>query len=588
MPDTMSLPRPHHPYPVRSSKEFAVRQVGGDPSASSTSSTTSSFSSCSPPGFPEYLKHVDMLGDSGSRVRFSSSNNLFQAVLKGRVRSTEYLLDRGTSVDGRNDYGFSVLTAALHVDNAKRRDTMFRLLLERGADPHFKDDTHERNVLHWACILGRAEQVEVLLREVAADLDLRDRDLGSYTALHHAVMAGHLPVVTLLVDIHRKFGVTVDLADNLGLTPYLHAKRLGYREVAECLHSKGQASLGHGDLLFRTPREWSQIGRFERKKALVTHAQEAINNAKIQGKITHLRNLRQTAPNTSLPNCPPSHTPRARLAVRHADRLSTSLPSLQEDGRPRGMRRPTSANGAADAEDRGVDHVDSEPTHGRAAAIPRHPREAFVHPAVPTLPLKQPGGHPRQGYLPPPRRWEGAGGLPAGPLAPIGEGGGRGGSMEGTGVLSVHPGAKNNPAAALTLMEMNKKGRHASTYRQSQFDETKASEYRHILGNINSIMDILSQQQSISFRKSVKYQRPETPKKVKVKPKVSSLAVIFGRDKGGRRSSKRTSARSARKKESASTRKKKEKGAGGEKTKAKTAEQKKRLLPVVKVNDKVL
>ena len=78
-------------------------------------------------------------------------------------------------------------------------------------------------------------QVQALLQEVAGDLDLQAKDGESHTALHHAVMAGHLPLVTVLVHMHRKYGVSVDVPDRLGLTPYLHAKRLGYRWVSLCV-----------------------------------------------------------------------------------------------------------------------------------------------------------------------------------------------------------------------------------------------------------------------------------------------------------------------------------------------------------------
>ena len=105
-----------------------------------------------------------------------------------------------------------------------------------------------------------------------------------------------------------------------------------------------------------------------------------------------------------------------------------------------------------------------------------------------------------------------------------------------------------------------------------------------MLGNLNSIMDILSQQQSKSFRKSVKYQRPETPKKKKTKSKVSSLAVIFGRDKSGRRSKKRSPKPSA-KKGSSSARKEK---AAGEEKKGKAASEKRKAVPQLKVNDKAV
>ena len=111
-----------------------------------------------------------------------------------------------------------------------------------------------------------------------------------------------------------------------------------------------------------------------------------------------------------------------------------------------------------------------------------------------------------------------------------------------------------------------------------------------MLGNINSIMDILSQQQSTSFRKSVKYQRPETPKKKKTKSKVSSLAVIFGRNKSGRRSKKNSAKNSA--KASAKTKgspsPRKEKGGGEEKKSKASSEKKRAAVPLLKVNDNVV
>lgn len=115
-----------------------------------------------------------------------------------------------------------------------------------------------------------------------------------------------------------------------------------------------------------------------------------------------------------------------------------------------------------------------------------------------------------------------------------------------------------------------------------------------MLGNINSIMDILSQQQSTSFRKSVKYQRPETPKKKKTKSKVSSLAVIFGRNKSGRRSKKNSAKNSAKTSAKASAKTKgspsprKEKGGGEEKKSKASPEKKRAAVPLLKVNDNVV
>lgn len=79
--------------------------------------------------------------------------------MQGRVKGTKFLLDHSVSVNSKNDYGFNVLIAALHIDDAKKRRKMFQLLMRSGADPFFKDATRGRSVLHWACMLGCHEQV---------------------------------------------------------------------------------------------------------------------------------------------------------------------------------------------------------------------------------------------------------------------------------------------------------------------------------------------------------------------------------------------------------------------------------------------
>ncbi|KAK7111792.1 uncharacterized protein [Littorina saxatilis] len=563
MPEMMNLPQPHHtmlmPRPVKESPRHAY-------------------------GFPEYLKHTDALGDGIHPLKLTASNSLFHSVLKGRVRGTRLLLDRGTSVNGRNDYGYSVLTAALHVDDDKRRGKLFKMLIDSGADPHFKDSTFNRSVLHWTCILGRTEQIKVLLNEVGGDLNLQDKDNDSYTALHHAVMAGHITIVTLLVDMHRKFGISVDVPDKMGLTPYLHAKRLGYRDVAEYLHTEGHASLGHGDMKFRLPREWSQIGRFERQKAIEIQTQEVINFAKIKGKITHVRHMegsmgspRMCIPNIILPSYCPDRDRGIKLAIRHNNRMSRSLPSLKEDT-PRADHRPLSANGA------GHDSLDAGANHPTDAPGPA--REAFTNGPIHSHGVPQMSTHARA-----------LSSVPEDPIQGLPQGTPRGAPMA-DGILLPSPRKGPGSIEAFTVMEMNQKGRHARHYRQSQFDETKASEYKHMLGNLNSIMQILSEQTSKSFRQSVKYQRPETPKKKKQKKKVSSLAVIFGRNKSGTKGSKRSPKASAKKGAQHLATPRKEKGGGGGKagggkggdekhSKAQPSE-KRKAVPLLKVNDKIV
>nr|KAG5709835.1 hypothetical protein BaRGS_032659 [Batillaria attramentaria] len=532
--------------------------------------------------FPEHLKHADVLGDTSHQLKLTASNSLFHAVLKGRVQGVRFLLNRGVTVNGKNDYGYSILVAALHIDDAKKRDKMFSLLMDRNADAFFKDATHQRTVLQWACILGRVEQVKTILDELGGEIDLNYKDTDGHTALHHAVMAGNMNIVQVLVDMYRKFGVNVDVPDKLGLTPYLHAKRLGYRDVAECLRTQGLASQGHGDMLFRSPREWSQIGKFERKKAIEIHTQEAINLAKIQGKITRVRDLENGGPYVSprmavppilLPSYNPSRDVGVRLAARYKDRLSTSLPSLSQDDSPTAHDgRPSSANGAA-----GHDNTDGAQAGGmkgrhRAAGAgashadrPRAPRLAF---AQGDSAVDGNGSHVPTG----------AGG--GGSVAAI-----AGVPWEGAAGASIPHGKGTGSNTAFNLMEMHGEGRMARQFHKSEFDTSKAREYGHMLGNLNAIMDVLSQQQSKSFRQSVRYERPVTPKKKKPKKNVSTLAIIFGRDKSGRKTRKHSSKASAKKGQKGASTKKKE--SGEEEKKGKASEKKKKSsVPHIKVNDK--
>ena len=102
-----------------------------------------------------------------------------------------------------------------------------------------------------------------------------------------------------------RFGVTVDTEDALGLTAYMHARRLGYRDLAALLKDKGLASVGHGDFLFRSPREWSQIGKFERKKAIQIQTEWDNNAARILGKPQLVVSPRLAVPAVVLPSYKP-------------------------------------------------------------------------------------------------------------------------------------------------------------------------------------------------------------------------------------------------------------------------------------------
>ncbi|GFR72117.1 ankyrin repeat domain-containing protein 50 [Elysia marginata] len=506
------------------------------------------------------------------KQKMTMANSFFQAVIKGSVNKVKHQLSRGHSINSKNDYGMSPLVAALHIEDEAKRSRMFCLLLEKGCSYKTRDTSHDRPVLHWACVLGQVPEVKTLLEETAGDIKLSEKDGEGYTALHHAVKIGNLPIVQNLVDYHVKFGVPVDLPDKMGLTPYIHARRLGYRDVAGILREQGLASLGHGDNLFRSPREWSQIGKFERKKAIELSINDQVNAAKVMGKLNLARLVsnspRMAVPGIVVPSMVPDMKPKppAPGMGRKSHHISVSLPSLADAINEEETPRPSSAEKD--------NHKGSE--HGSSTTVGNHrpgpPRVAFESDSNKSSVYSYSSTTNRGSVTQRSGVVMAANSLPHKPvLGRINPG--TYGSMENSaingGILDYQGNMRglNNPLrslpndptasygspqrvnfgapvransnlAALSLLEQSsfQRGRLANSFHQSHFDTSKASEYGHMMGNLSSFMDVLAQQQTKSFRKSVEVKKPVTPPKPKKKKnKVSTLAIIFGKERGGKR-----------------------------------------------------
>ncbi|KAL9593421.1 MAG: hypothetical protein Q9219_007561 [cf. Caloplaca sp. 3 TL-2023] len=92
------------------------------------------------------------------------------------------------------------------------------LLLSSGlVDLHAEDDINERNCLHEAAISGRGS---VLQTGIESDVELSRVDVYGRTALHYACMHGHVDMVQLLVESAPHI---IDLKDHDNFTPLIHA-----------------------------------------------------------------------------------------------------------------------------------------------------------------------------------------------------------------------------------------------------------------------------------------------------------------------------------------------------------------------------
>ena len=232
-------------------------------------------------------------------LRRCMGNNLFNSVYKCRFRKVKMMLDKGINVNTLNDYGYNVLIAALHISDPENRGKMFRYLINRNANPTFKDAKHGRSVLSWACILGRPEELQLLLNTFLGEIDILEKDCAGMTSLHHSCQAGYDDIVSILCQECRRYRLCVDVHDKLGLTPYLHAKRLGYNNIAKILHEQGLASTGQSDMFtYRNGEEWAQLGMKAKERQKAKRRMSDFEQAAINGRSRIMNSLQNSSPSS--------------------------------------------------------------------------------------------------------------------------------------------------------------------------------------------------------------------------------------------------------------------------------------------------
>ena len=194
------------------------------------------------------------------------SHILYDAIVRGRFRQVQYLVNSGIPLDGTDSP--CSLVAALHIANGRTRDRFFRFLLNSGADYNCFDGRTGRNVLSWACLLERTNEVKTLLSFAPGDIEMDARDFGGHAALHHSVSTGSVPLVRLLLKHLNKYGLSTDVAAQNGLTPCQYAQKLGFRDIADVLRNEGFASMHRLSIIGALPRITEEQPRCVSKDAL--------------------------------------------------------------------------------------------------------------------------------------------------------------------------------------------------------------------------------------------------------------------------------------------------------------------------------
>lgn len=157
---------------------------------------------------------------------------LLIATYRNAVAAAKVLIAAGADVNAMDEQQDSPYLYA----GAEGRLEILRLTLKAGADLA-STNRYGGTALTPAAHHGHVETVRLLLK-TRIDID-QVNNLG-WTALLEAVILGdggpkHREIVRLLVNA----GAKVNLPDGEGVTPLAHARKRGYREIANILEASG-------------------------------------------------------------------------------------------------------------------------------------------------------------------------------------------------------------------------------------------------------------------------------------------------------------------------------------------------------------
>lgn len=129
-----------------------------------------------------------------------------------------------------------------------------------------------------------------LLDLTGGDLDLLSKDNQGFTALHYATMKGDRDSVQAITEALQKYHLSVDVCDDQGLTPYIHAMRLGHYDIGEFLVKNGYASPLQADKhTFKDANAWVEEGIRERKRLSKERERKESIQRKINGRLPEIR-----------------------------------------------------------------------------------------------------------------------------------------------------------------------------------------------------------------------------------------------------------------------------------------------------------
>ncbi|XP_076464073.1 uncharacterized protein LOC143296155 [Babylonia areolata] len=194
----------------------------------------------------------------------SDSHHLFDAVTKGKIHLTRFILAASNShlANAWDQDGRTPLIACCDIKEEGTRDQIVQILLEGGADVNMMDREGRSPLIH-ACEKRCNDIVRLLIHHHKIKPDMEDQ-YGN-TALIYSAGVGNDVATELLTRNFRRLGLQVDHYNKQGNTALHVATKNGNLNCAKILAQKGRASVSLKDKeQGMTPLEWCLRKGFEK------------------------------------------------------------------------------------------------------------------------------------------------------------------------------------------------------------------------------------------------------------------------------------------------------------------------------------
>jgi hypothetical protein len=152
-------------------------------------------------------------------------SELIKATAEGDLKEVQRQLDLGIDPNIQDSDGWTALMWAAQDNNIE----IISVLIEAGADPNIQDYNYGETALIKAIYQSNTEAINVLL-DLGVDPNLQNSYDGS-TALMSSASYGDIELVKGLLEA----GADPNIEDYEKMTAFMHAKKGGYKEVAELL-----------------------------------------------------------------------------------------------------------------------------------------------------------------------------------------------------------------------------------------------------------------------------------------------------------------------------------------------------------------